>query len=167
MESPVRMKANSGRVLIGQPVFDWEKLGFDPREQHKGLLEGPEVLISPSGKLFLTFSASGCWSRFYKIGTLVLNGSDPMNANHWHHHPQPLLGEYEPHKVFGTGHASFTKSKDGKESYIIYHAMADPNAGEGGRTARLQKFDWDSKTGFPVFGHPASLDTNLPRPSGE
>ena len=155
MESPTKIKSN--RVRIGQPIYDWEKKGFG--NDHRGLLEGPEALINPkTGKLFITYSGSASWSEFYAIGALELKGSNPLNLTDWYHNPQPLFAKSDKNKVYGVGHASFTKSKDGKQDYIIYHAMPTPTAGWAGRRAHLQQFDWDDKTGYPVFGVPESMN---------
>ena len=56
----------------------------------------------------------------------------------------------------------FTKSKDGKEWYIIYHAISRPDAGEPVRIARMQQFHWDEKSGYSLFGHPVPLNAVFP-----
>ena len=162
MSSPTKL--SSKRVLIGSPNFEWEKDGVQER---KGLLEGPEALVSPKGKYFITYSAAASWTEFYKLGVLELKGNNPLDAHQWYHNPNPVFGENKANSVYGTGHASFVKSKDGKEDYIVYHAMQAPNGGWGGRTARLQKFHWDDNTQYPVFGAPEPLNRALPSPSGE
>jgi len=162
MSSPTKL--SSRRVLIASPQFEWEKDGVQDR---KGLLEGPEALYSPKGKVFITFSAAASWTEFYKIGALELTGNNPLDRNSWHHIPNFLFGENKANSVYGTGHASFVKSKDGKEDYIVYHAMEKPDGGWEGRTARIQKFHWDDRTQYPVFGAPEPLSRALPSPSGE
>lgn len=90
-----------------------------------------------------------------------------MNPADWYHIPQPLFAKSDKNKVYGVGHASFTKSKDGKQNYIVYHAMPNPTAGWAGRRAHLQQFDWDDETGYPVFGVPESMNKTFPPPTGE
>ena len=162
MSSP--HKISSKRVLIGSPQFGWEKDGVP---QGKGLLEGPEVLVSPKGKYFITYSGAASWTEFYKIGVLELKGDNPLDAHQWYHNPNPLFGENQAHSVYGTGHASFVKSKDGREDYIVYHAMEKANGGWEGRTTRIQRFGWDQNTQYPVFGVPEPVNRDLPSPSGE
>jgi GH43 family beta-xylosidase len=52
--------------------------------------------------------------------------------------------------AYGVGHASFTKSPDGSEDWIIYHGMRDPTNGWAARTIRVQKFTWNAD-GTPKF----------------
>lgn len=165
MESP--SKINSTRVLIAEPSFDWEKKGVGPNDVPGGLLEGPEVLVSPKGKYFITFSASASWTQYYTIGALELKGDNPLNASHWYHYPKQLFAQSESNGVYGVGHASFVKSKDGKEEYIVYHAMSAPNGGWGGRTTRIQSFTWEQTTGYPNFGVPQPTSKVFTAPSGE
>jgi hypothetical protein len=44
--------------------------------------------------------------------------------------------------------------------------MANPDAGWGGRTTRIQKFDWDEND-YPNFPRPLGFETLLDAPSGE
>lgn len=156
MDGPKRIKSN--RVLIAGPQFSWEK-------QAAALLEGPEALYGPNGKTFITYSASGSWTRHYAVGVLELTGNNPLNPGHWRHHSAPFLKESNRNHVYGTGHASFVKSKDGKENYIIYHAMSKADGGWGDRTARAQKFHFDGN-GMPVFGEAVSTNQEFAAPSG-
>src|SRR5690606_25711349 len=45
------------RQLISSPQFPWETMGAPP-----AVNEGPQVLKSSTGKLFIIYSASGCWT---------------------------------------------------------------------------------------------------------
>lgn len=53
---------------------------------------------------------------------------------------------------------------DGKEPWIVYHAMAEPNANWLGRTARAQKFSWNPDNS-PNFGRPRGFNISLDSPS--
>lgn len=55
-------------------------------------------------------------------------------------------------------------STDGTEAWIVYHAMAEPNAGWLGRTARAQKFYWNLDNS-PNFGRPRGFAIALESPS--
>ena len=162
MSSP--FKLSSRRVLIGSPTNDWEKNGVPDR---KGLLEGPEALVSPKGKTFITYSGAASWTGDYKIGVLELKGNNPLDPHQWYHNPTPLFTTNVGNHVYGPGHASFVKSKDGREDFIVYHAMQDPGSGWGGRTTRTQRFHWDDNTQYPVFGAAEPLNRAIPSPSGE
>lgn len=146
------------RVMISEPEFDWEK---------KGLVnEGPVVWRNPNGKVFLFYSASGCWTDEYKLGVLRLNNtSDPLNPNSWEKNPDPVFQKSEDNSVYGPGHNSFFKSPDNKEDWILYHANDNPGEGCGSkRKPRMQKMEWDEK-GFPVLGEPAATKTKIEIPS--
>lgn len=56
-------------------------------------------------------------------------------------------------EAFGVGHASFVKSPDGKEDWIVYHGMRDPTNGWSARTIRTQRFGWN-EDGSPNFPRP-------------
>lgn len=53
---------------------------------------------------------------------------------------------------------------DGREPWIVYHAMQTPDAGWLGRTARAQKFGWNPDNS-PDFGRPRGFGILLDIPS--
>ncbi|WP_447639975.1 MULTISPECIES: glycoside hydrolase family 43 protein [Chitinophagaceae] len=156
----------SERVMLSHPQYEWEKKGSG-----NGLPfvnEGPETLKSPTGQLFLTYSASGCWTDDYALGLLALGkNGDPMNAADWKKNTSPVFFKSIENSVYGPGHNGFFKSKDGKEDWIIYHA--NPKPGEGCanfRSPRMQKITWNAD-GTPNLGIPLKTATELGVPSGE
>ncbi|ODM96220.1 Extracellular exo-alpha-(1-_5)-L-arabinofuranosidase [Orchesella cincta] len=149
----------SQRVLLAEPIFSWEQHG-------EPLLEGPQILHN-AGRVFLIYSASGSWTADYTLGFMGIdNLADPLNPGNWWRHNQPVFWRNDEQKVFGVGHASFTKSPDGTENYIMYHAMEDPAMGWDNRTARIEKFGWNPDNS-PAFPRPAGFDVAIPVPSGE
>jgi GH43 family beta-xylosidase len=156
------------RVRISAPELEWEMHGDlnNPNDPpHVNVNEGPEVL-QHGDKLFLIYSASGCWTEYYALGMLSTSvNSDLMDAKSWKKNPQPVFKQSPENKVYAPGHNSFFKSPDGKEDWILYHANSLPGQGCGGfRSPRAQKFTWD-KNGFPVFGVPVSENKSLSIPS--
>lgn len=153
----------SSRSLISSPQYSWETSGSPP-----AVNEGPEILKNPAGKIFLIFSASGCWTDDYSLGMMTLSDNgDPMNAADWTKSPQPVFQKNPSAAVFGPGHNSFFKSADGSEDWIIYHANPATGLGCGdNRNPRIQKFTWNAD-GTPAFGIPVSTSTALQKPSGE
>lgn len=156
------------RVLLSKPQFDWEKHGdlHDAgNPPHVNVNEGPEIL-KHGNKLFLIYSASGCWTDFYSLGMLTASaGSDLLDSKSWTKSPQPVFTQSAENGVYAPGHNSFFKSPDGKEDWIIYHANPKPGCGCGGqRSPRMQKFTWDAK-GFPIFGIPEKTGVPIPVPS--
>lgn len=154
---------DSVRVMLSKPELPWEMKGTS--SELPTVNEGPQFL-SRDNKVFIVYSASGCWTDDYSLGMLEADaGADLMNVASWTKSQQPVFSMDADAKAFGPGHNSFFKSPDGKEDWIIYHA--NPGKGQGCnnfRSPRMQKFTW--KDGRPDFGKPLSIDTPLEVPSG-
>lgn len=56
---------------------------------------------------------------------------------------------------------------DRTEDWIVYHAMEDPDKGWDNRTARIERFSWNSLNGSPTFPRPSGFPTTIQLPSGE
>ena len=142
------------RVRLSSPSYKWETIGDLGGGGHVDVNEGPESL-SHNNRVFLVFSASGCWTDFYALGLLSLKqNGDLLDSAAWTKSPEPVFKQSPANGVFAPGHNSFFKSPDGKEDWILYHANANPGDGCGGkRSPRAQKFTWDAN-GMPVFGEP-------------
>lgn len=153
MQTPWSLSGD--RVLLSTPQFAWEKFGLP-------INEGPEVLIH-DGKLHLIYSASGYWTNQYALGRLTYNGTGSiLSAASWTKASQPVFQSTS--QVVGTGHASFTKSPDGLEDWIVYHAHANPTTFNEDRVVRIQPFTFNSD-GTPNFGQPAPPGQTLAIPS--
>ena len=155
---------DSPRTLISKPTYDWETHGDLPG-RHVSVNEGPEALLH-GDKLFIVFSASGCWTDFYALGALQANpGANLLDAGSWTKIDHSLLSTDPKAGVFGPGHNGFFKSPDGKQNWIIYHANPAPHQGCGNfRSPRIQPFTWNPD-GTPNFGTPAPLDQPLKKPA--
>ena len=156
------------RAKISSPELEWETHGDLNNVNdvpHVNVNEGPEVLVH-NNKLFLIYSASGCWTDFYTLGMLTAAaGSDLLNPASWKKNPQPVFKQSIENGVYAPGHNSFFKSPDGKEDWILYHANDKPSQGCGGfRSPRAQKFKWLAD-GTPDFGVPVSTKTELAIPA--
>lgn len=157
---------DGSRVRISAPQYSWEKHGDLPG-RHVNVNEGPEFLVH--GKdLFLTYSASGCWTDNYELGLLrSTTSADLMQPRSWRKLQRPVFTESPQAHAFGTGHNGFFKSPDGKEDWIVYHANPDAHEGcEGKRSPRAQRFTWNAD-GTPNFGTPVPLGTPVPAPSAK
>lgn len=154
---------DSQRTLISRPTYPWEEHGDLPG-RHVNVNEGPEF-IAHANKMFIVFSASGCWTDFYALGALEAKlDANPMDAASWTKIDHPLLSTDPGSQAFGPGHNGFFKSPDGKQDWIIYHA--NPAAGEGCgnfRSPRIQPFTWNDQ-GSPHFGKPVPLGQPLEKP---
>ena len=156
------------RVQISTSDFDWEKIG-DIKEantlRHVDVNEGPQVLRNGE-KLFVVYSASGCWTDYYSLGLLKFSGKkNLLDSTKWEKNPKPIFTQSKTNAVYAPGHNSFFKSPDGKEDWILYHANSQPGQGCGRqRSPRAQRFSWN-KDGLPDFGEPVKENTPIPLPS--
>lgn len=170
MENPWTI--NSSRVEISKADRPWELV-------NRQINEGPAMLFNPdSTKLFIVYSCNGSWTDKYRLGWLELDLTkpskrDPMVPSNWKKSSDQVFYRCDNTSrksgeagVNGVGHNTFTKSPDGKEDWIVYHAMKYADGGWGQRYAFAQKFIWD-KNGRPVFGTPVSWGETLKVPSGE
>ncbi|MES2733727.1 MAG: glycoside hydrolase family 43 protein [Bacteroidota bacterium] len=149
------------RAQLSYPQYSWETIG-DPQPD---VNEGPEIL-KKNGKVFLVYSASGCWTDDYALGMLTMSdSSDPMDSTAWKKSSLPVFSKSSG--AYGPGHNGFFQSPDGTEDWIIYHA--NPQAGQGcggARSPRIQKFAWNAD-GTPNFGQPIATSIPIAKPSGE
>ena len=159
MSNPWTISGN--RVRISSPVEPWERK-TDP-EDGLDLQEGPEFL-ERDGRLFIIYSTRESWLRGYQLGQLRLArpGADPLDPASWVK-TGPVFSPTAT--VFGVGHNGFTRSPDGREDWIVYHAKTDTLPGWR-RAIRMQKFGW-RPDGTPDFGQPVPSGVPLPVPSGE
>lgn len=159
MSSPTAL--TGPRVQLSAPQLPWELNGF-PKVN-----EGPEI-IKHGTKTNLVYSASHCSTDDYALGLLTASSTaDPMVATSWTKSAAPVFTKNPANNAYGPGHNAFFTSKDGQESWIIYHANLGPNQGCGNaRNPRMQKFTWNADD-TPNFGTPVATGTALPRPGGE
>lgn len=148
---------DSPRVEISRPSHGWETIG-DP-----DVNEAPQVLIR--GKTInVVYSASGSWTDDYCLGILTAKlDSNLLDPAAWTKGSQPVFRRAE--NIFGPGHCSFTKSPNGKEDWIVFHA-ARFQGGGWERSIRLQPFRWN-KNNTPNFGTPVRPGLLIPLPGGE
>ena len=145
------------RHLIAAPEHAWERAVA-------AVLEGPEPIVH-RGRMHLVYSAGASWSDDYSLGLLTYRGGNPLHASSWRKQPLPVFAKNAAARAFGVGHASFVRSPDGKEDWIVYHATDRPGAGWRARSVRAQHFRW-SYDGRPEFGRPVEIGRPLEAPSG-
>ncbi|MES2646386.1 MAG: glycoside hydrolase family 43 protein [Bacteroidota bacterium] len=168
MENP--WTVSGPRVRISTPTYDWEVHGtLNDRNNppQVSVNEGPQFL-NKNDKVFIIYSASGCWTDYYALGMLsAKSNSNLLDTASWTKHPQPVFQQSLKNKVYAPGHNSFFVSPDGKEDWILYHANDSSGQGCGRfRTPRAQRFTWNSD-GTPDFGEPVKTGEKLKLPSQE
>jgi GH43 family beta-xylosidase len=155
MDNPWTISSN--RVQIAAPTAPWE------RGTELDLEEGPEF-IQHGSDVFVIYSARESWLKDYQLGELRLQAgaADPMLPASWTKTGPVFSGNAG---VYGVGHASFTTSPDGSESWIVYHSKTSTTPGWD-RDVRMQKFSWTT-SGEPLFGDAVLAQTKVARPAGE
>jgi GH43 family beta-xylosidase len=144
------------RVLISTPTYDWEKVG-DP-----DVNEGPTFLVKNSS-VHIVYSASGSWTDDYSLGLLTNTSGNLLDPTAWTKKSTPVFKKTS--EVFGPGHASFVKSPDGSQEWMVYHAAKKQGSGWS-RNVRTQQFTWNTDD-TPNFGDPISAAVRMDLPSGE
>ncbi|MDR1011471.1 MAG: glycoside hydrolase family 43 protein [Opitutaceae bacterium] len=157
MSNPWTVSGNRVR-LCNNDDYLWERVNENTKG--RGLNEGPQILRH-GDRTFLIYSASGSWQASYKMGLLELIGGDPLAPGAWRKHPKPIFAPTQ--KTWGVGHASFTKSPDGAEDWIVYHAKLK-RANGWQRGIFVQPFTWTAD-GLPNFGTPVPPGMPVPMPS--
>ena len=103
------------QVMLSRPEFFWE-------QQRYWVNEGPAVL-QKNGRIFLTYSASACWSDGYSLGLLsAAAGANLLDPASWRKSPMQALASSPARGFYAPGHNGFFKSPDGKQDWIIFHA---------------------------------------------
>ncbi|KAG9049646.1 hypothetical protein FS837_009617 [Tulasnella sp. UAMH 9824] len=90
------------RSLLSTPTASWETVGSPVNE-------GPQALYK-NGTIYLTFSASYCWTSSYSLGLLKYNGGTVTSASSWTK-SGPVFTSANGN--YGPGHNGFFTSPDG------------------------------------------------------
>jgi GH43 family beta-xylosidase len=144
------------RVLLSTPTKSWESW----------IQEGPAIL-QRNGKVFVIYAANLSWTDDECLGMLVNTNGNYLDPAAWTKLPQPVFKTYTSAggSVFGPGHCSFSRSLDGAEDWLFYHAATNSGAGWD-RNIRMQRFTWDAN-GYPSFGQPVPAGVALADPAGD
>ena len=151
------------KTMITHAELDWELM--EPYTDNHSIAEGAFFLES-GDRLFIIYSANGCWSDHYTLGVLEYTGGSLCDAASWKKHPKPLL--VHGNGLYGPGHASFFKSPDGSEVWCAYHGMKEHNENctPVPRYFNIQRVQFDD-TGYPIMGLPTGYELEIAPPSGE
>ncbi len=162
MKSPTEVDVDS-RVTLAVAEKEWELV--PPYVGDWACVEGG-FFVKKNNRLFIIYSANGCWSDHYLLGVLEHTGGELCDAANWKKHDKPLLTY--GNGVFGPGHASFFYSPDGTELWCAYHGLKRHNekAEPDTRYMNVQRVDFDEE-GYPVMGVAIGYETDIPCPSGE
>ena len=144
-------------TIIARPELDWERL--------QPIDEGA-YFVEKDGRLFIVYSANGCWLDDYMMGVLEFTGDNILDASAWKKLETPWF--VKGNDCFGPGHATFFYSPDKTELWICHHCLHDTNPTKKPmpRHCHCQKVFFD-ETGFPHLGLPLPKNIKFVSPSGE
>ena len=148
---------------ISRPHLSWELA--EGYQGNRAINEGA-FFLKNKDRLFIIYSANGCWSDDYCLGVLEYKGGEVCNADNWVKCEKPLF--VKGNGIYGVGHASFFLSPDGEEAWCAYHCLlrSNPTREEMDRQTCIQKIDFD-ETGYPIMGAPVGIGKEIDSPSGE
>lgn len=163
LENPWTFKGHG--TILAQAQEPWELRPPYVPGKWGSILEGP-YFLEQGGRLFLVYSANGCWSDDYALGVLEFVGGDMLSAASWKHHADPIL--VKGNGVFGPGHATFFKSPDGTETWCAFHGMRheNPKYEAQPRVLHVQRVGF-TPLGMPLIGPCLGRTASLMPPSGE
>lgn len=148
---------SSAKTLLSSPTYSWEKTQFPY------VNEAPQPIVK-GNKVNLVYSADGSWSNNYNLGLLTAStSSNLLSAASWTKSGASIFNSGSG--VLGPGHNSFTKSPDGTEDWLVYHAARWSGSGWT-RNVRAQPFTWNADN-TPNLGVPVSPNFPIRTPSGE
>ena len=162
LRTPTTPAASAPRV-ISEPTLDWELI--PPHDRTGWAINEGAYFIAREGRLFIVYSANGCWIDDYVFGILELVGEDPLDPAAWQKQDTPFMTK--GNGVFGPGHATFFASPSGDELWMCYHALAksNPSKEPAPRYPAIQPVLFD-ETGFPhVGGVPLPQGVTFAEPS--
>lgn len=144
MENPYTLK---GEVkLLSKSEYDWELKGCNGKDRPY-VNEGAFALYRDN-KIYVAYSASGCWTDYYCLGLLEFKGGNILLKDNWYKHKTPILdsscGYVAP------GHASFIQNDPSGVEYCAFHAYeTNSNNGEKYVHSYIYPFVW--KENKPVI----------------
>lgn len=145
--------------LLRYPTQDWEC--------HGGCTNEGPFFIYNRNVSYMIFSASSTWDPGYCLTQMSIEaGKDPLFPGNWKSVEGPVFERNDDENVYTTGHAAFTQSPDGTETWMVYHGTVNTTHINGYRIARIEKIGW-SEDGSPVFPKAHGYNHPQPVPSGQ
>lgn len=141
MENPYTLKGEA--KLLSKSDYDWELKGCNGKDRPY-VNEGPFALYKDN-KVYVAYSASGCWTDYYCLGLLEFKGGDILDINNWYKHPEPILDGKSG--FVAPGHASFMQNDPSGIEYCAFHAYEkDSSRGEKYVHGYIYPINWVNGT---------------------
>ena len=125
--------------VLCRPTEEWEMHGYGMGKDGKirpRVVEGGTAVYGDDGKVYVIYSGSGYWTKYYALGHMVLEGENADCEGDWVKDSETIFSMSD--EVFGCGHASYFKDAAGKR-FICYHAYLSPDR-TGGRYVFLEPY---------------------------
>jgi len=146
-------------ILLRTPSEEWECQG--------GCVNEGPFFIYNRNVSYMIFSGSSTWDPGYCLTQMSIeDGKDPLIPQDWASAPGPVFRRNDEEDVYTTGHAAFTVSPDGTETWMVYHGTVNTTHIDGYRIARIEKVEWNDD-GSPRFPLPHGFNHPQPVPSGQ
>jgi len=101
--------------LIAEPIYSWERKGFNVNEG--------AAVIKKGNKIFITYSASATDAN-YSVGLLTADqDSNLLDPDSWSKYDKAIFKSSKLTEQFGPGHNSFTVDENGND-ILVYHARS-------------------------------------------
>lgn len=121
VDSKEPWKLTSAPFVIGSEGYSWS---FCIRNLQ--LAEGPFVLESKDGNIYMVYSGGGVTGGNYEVGMLIARkGSNLLDSASWSNSPRAWMNNGSPVSQVGPGHNSFIKDEYG-HLYNVYHSGHRP-----------------------------------------
>ena len=131
----------SDPVLLSRPLYGWENVAGTINN------EGPYPLITQE-YIYIAFSGGAACDWTYTVGLLRAGrDADLLDPESWEKSKFPALATPDLDGVYGAGHNSFFKDRDG-DTYIAYHGEITPY--HSPRSTALHRVHF-RETGEPVL----------------
>ena len=125
-------------AVLCRPTEEWEMHGYGMGSDgiiRPRVVEGGTAVYGDNGEVYIIYSGSGYWTKYYALGQITLDG-DPLCEGDWIKQKAPIFSMSD--EVFGCGHASFFQDAAG-DRFICYHAYLSPDR-TGGRYVFLERY---------------------------
>lgn len=153
------------RTELSTPSYPWE---LSSGTVGVKVNESPEPIVH-GGKVYISYSGSGCWTPDYAVGLLSASvGSNLLDASSWTKSSQPILHSNAAADIYGPASNGWFTSPDGKQTWVAFHAV-NTSAGNCGlaRDVYAQPVSWGADGPPDLGGQPLPLTTPIRIPSGD
>lgn len=157
---PLKNPYTTGKAsILCKPTEEWEMHGFGKGADgiiRPRVVEGGTAVYGDDGEVYVIYSGSGYWTKYYALGQLTLKGDAEVYED-WKKEKEPIF--FMSDEIFGCGHASYFTDAAG-DRFICYHAYLSPDR-KGGRYVFIERYRIED--GHVIIGNgskrPAPLET--------